>query len=129
MIIQDYYAPGSLSTAQFQIRVTFTNNTQATIQPQLTLLMMYSGILSTSNGSSSAYTSGILTKENVLSSMAVPHPITTEKLQRYIGGGLMSSMKALARSALPVVARDLAPGVEKLGQDVVSKLARKMRQA
>ena len=128
-IIQDYFAPGSLSTAQFQIRVSFTNNTQATIQPQLTLLMMYSGILSTSNGSSSAYTSGILTKESVLSAMAVPHPITTEKLQRYIGGGLMSSMKALARSALPVVARDLAPGVEKLGQDVVSKLARKMRQA
>ena len=91
--------------------------------------MMYSGILSTSNGSSSAYTSGILTKESVLAAMAVPHPITTEKLQRYIGGGLMSSMKALARSALPVVARDLAPGVEKLGQDVVSKLARKMRQA
>lgn len=128
-IIQDYYAPGSLSTAQFQIRVSFTNNTQALIQPQLTLLMMYSGILSTSNGSSSAYTSGILTKEAVLSAMSVPHPITTEKLQRYVGGGLLSSMKALARSALPVVARDLAPGVEKLGQDVVSKLARKMRQA
>ncbi len=120
---------GSLSTAQFQIQVNYTNNTQADILPQLSLLMLYSGILSTSNGSSSAYTSGILTKENVLSAMAVPRPITTEKLHRYVGGGLMSSLKSLAMSALPTVARDLAPGVEKLGMDAVSKLARKMRQA
>jgi len=128
-ILQDYFSPGSLSTAQFQIRVDYKNNTQATIQPQLNLLMMYSGILSTSNGSSSAYTSGILTKEQVLSAMAVPRPISTEKLARYVGSGLMSSLKSLARSALPEVAHQLAPGVEKLGQEVVSKLARKMRQA
>lgn len=90
---------------------------------------MYSGILSTSNGSSSAFTSGILTKENVLSAMAVPRPITTEKLARYVGSGLMSSLKSLARAALPEVAHQLAPGVEKLGQEAASKLARKMRQA
>ena len=90
---------------------------------------MYSGLLSTSNGSSSAYTSGILTKEQVLSAMAVARPVTTEKLHRYVGGGLMSSLKAMARSALPEVARQLAPAVENLGTEAVSKLARKMRQA
>jgi len=108
--------------------VDYKNNTQATIQPQLNLLMMYSGILSTSNGSSSAFTSGILTKENVLSGMAVPRPITTEKLHRYVGSGLMSSLKSLARSALPDVAHSLAPMGEKLASQAVSKLARKMRQ-
>jgi hypothetical protein len=49
-ISQDFYAPGSLSQAQFQITVNFTNNTQFPITPQLNLLMMYSGILSTANG-------------------------------------------------------------------------------
>jgi len=127
-ILQDYFAPGSLSTAQFQIQVSFTNNTQQSIIPQLSLLMMYSGILSTSNGSSSAFTSGILTKENVLSAMAVPRPITTEKLARYVGSGLMSSLKSLARSALPEVAHQLSPVVEKLGHEAVSKLSRKLRQ-
>jgi hypothetical protein len=101
-ISQDYFAPGSLSTCQFQIVVNFTNNTNRPIQPQLNTMMMYSGILSTSNGSSSAYTSGVLTKENVLNA-ATRTDMNKAQLTRYVGGGLLDSIKSIASAALPMV--------------------------
>jgi hypothetical protein len=100
-IAQDYFAPGSLSTCQFQITVEFINNTNDAIKPQLNTMMMYSGILSTSNGSSSAYTSGVLTKENVLNA-ATRTDMNQHQLTRYVGGGLFDSIKSIASAALPV---------------------------
>jgi hypothetical protein len=123
-ISQDFYAPGSLSQAQFQITVNYTNNQQYTISPQLNLLMMYSGILSTANGASSAYTSGVLTKENVLSSSAVPNPINSEKLQRYVGAGLKGSMKAISSAVMPILKKDLS---ENLGSMALNRLSKKLK--
>jgi hypothetical protein len=127
MILEDYYAPGSLANTQFQITVYYTNNQQQAIKPQLNLIMCYSGLLATSNGSSSAYTSGVLTKENTLMAAAVSKPITKEHLARYVGGGLLGDLKAMASSALPMVKQALAPAVEKLGSMAVDRLARKLR--
>jgi hypothetical protein len=127
-ISQDFYAPGSLSTAQFQITVDSTNNLPYAIQPALNLIMMYSGILSTANGASSAYVSGVLTKENVLNAAAVPRPINSEKLARYVGSGLKSSLKSIATSVMPFVKKEvLAPAVEHLGSMAVDRLSRKLR--
>jgi hypothetical protein len=123
-ISQDFYAPGSLSTAQFQITVNFTNNLQYTLTPQLNLLMMYSGILSTANGASSAYTSGVLTKENVLNASAVPNPINSEKLQRYVGAGLKGSMKAISSAVMPILRKDLS---ENLGSMALNRLSKKLK--
>jgi hypothetical protein len=127
-IPESYFSPGSLSTAQIQIIVDFKNNQQFDIVPQLNLIMMYSGILSTANGSSSSYTSGILTKENVLNSAAVPRPMNSEHLARLVGGGLKGSLKSIATSILPFLKRELlAPAVENLGSQAVSRLSRKLR--
>jgi len=127
-ILESYYAPGSLANTQFQITVYFTNNQQTAIQPQLNLIMCYSGLLATSNGASSAYTSGVLTKESVLSSASVSKPITKEHLARYVGGGLLGDLKAMASSALPMLKSQLlAPAVEKLGSMAVDRLSRKLR--
>jgi hypothetical protein len=109
-IAQDYFAPGSLSTCQFQIKVDFKNNTDFVIKPQLNTMMMYSGILSTSNGSSSAYTSGVLTKENVLNA-AMRTDMNKAQLTRYVGGGLFDSLKSIASAALPV-AKNLLGSVD-----------------
>lgn len=127
-ISADYLAPGSLATAQFQITVTFTNNLQYTMLPQLNLLMMYSGILSTSNGSSSAYTSGVLTKENCLNAAALPRPMNSEKLARYVGSGLRSSLKSIASSIFPFLKKEiLAPAIENIGSQAVNRISRKLR--
>tara|TARA_R110000868_G_scaffold45_1_gene584 strand:+ start:1527 stop:3320 length:1794 start_codon:yes stop_codon:yes gene_type:complete len=98
----DYLAPGSLSTAQFQIVVTATNNLKREIAPQLNILMMYSGILSSSNGSSSAYTNGLLTKQNVLDASVSNSGLNTQSLKRYVGSGLLDSLKSVAKFVLPV---------------------------
>jgi len=127
-IAQDYYAPGSLSTCQIQIEVFYSNYQSYSILPQLNLIMMYSGILSTANGASSAYTSGVLTKENVLNAAAVPKPMNSDKLARYVGAGLKSSLKSIATSILPFLKRELlAPAVEHLGSQAVSRLSRKLK--
>jgi len=106
-IAQDYYAPGSLATAQFQIIVNFTNNTAITMNPQLNTMMMYSGILSTSNGSSSAYTSGVLSKQAVLDAAASP-AMNKIHLARYVGSGLHSCLKSIASSVLPISRKALS---------------------
>lgn len=123
-----YYSPGSLSTCQFQVTVNFTNNQQTPIKPQLNVMMMYSGLLSTANGASSAYTSGVLTKSNVVDSAAFNNPMTTHQLQRYVGGGLRGSMKAIASSILPFLRKELlAPAVEHMGKSAVDRLTRKLK--
>jgi len=123
-IAQDYYAPGSLSTAQFQITVNFVNNTTDLITPQLNTMMMYSGILSTTNGSSSAYTSGVLTKENCLQA-STSKDYNHDELVRYVGGGLGSTVKSIASAVLPTVKKALGAfdnNYAKAGVDALTKL-------
>jgi len=125
-IPQDYYAPGSLSTCQFQIQnVSFTNTQSQTLQPQLNILVMQSGILSTSNGASSAYTSGVLSKEAVLGAAAQP-AMNVHHLERYVGSGLMGSLKSIATSVLPMAKKALGAFEDnkyaKAGKDALDAL-------
>jgi hypothetical protein len=120
---QDYLCPGSLSTAQFQITVNYINNTNASITPQLNTMMMYSGILSTTNGSSSAYTSGVLTKSDVLSASARTD-MNKHELVRYVGSGLGSTVKSIAASVLPTLKKALGAfdnNYAKAGVDALTK--------
>jgi hypothetical protein len=96
-----YNAPGSLTTTQFQIKVDCINNLQNTILPQLNVMFLYSGILSTTNGNSSSYLNGVLTRNDVLNAAAAPHMVKNE-LVRYVGNGIFSDMKAMASNLLPM---------------------------
>ena len=84
---------------------------------------MYSGILSTTNGSSSAYTSGVLTKSNVLESSARTD-MNKDELARYVGSGLGSTVKSIAASVLPTLKKALGAfdnNYAKAGVDALTK--------
>lgn len=99
-ISDDYFAPGSLNTVQFQITVDYENTTGKTINPEMNLMFMFSGVLSTSNGASSSYTQGVLSRQVVLDVNA-QEPVNKHELNRMVGGGLWSSLKSIARKAMP----------------------------
>jgi len=101
-----YNAPGSLTTTQFQIKVDCVNNLLNAIQPQLNVMFLYSGILSTTNGNSSSYLNGVLTRNDVLNAAAAPH-MAQRELVRYVGNGVFSDMKAMAANYLPMAKKML----------------------
>jgi hypothetical protein len=105
-----YNAPGSLTTTQFQVKVTAVNNTDVQISPQLNVMFLYSGILSTTNGNSSSYLNGILTRNDVLNSANAPH-MAKKELVRYVGSGVFSDLKAMASNVLPM-AKKMLEGVD-----------------
>lgn len=96
-----YNAPASLTTTQFVVTVQATNNTGMIIQPQLNIMFLYSGILSTTNGNSASYLNGILTRNDVLNAASAPHMVKKE-LKRYVGNGILSDVKSLASNVLPM---------------------------
>ena len=97
---------GSLTTTQFQVRVNFINNLNSAIIPQLNVMFLYSGILSTTNGNSASYLNGVLTRNDVLNAAAAPH-MTQRELVRYVGNGVLSDMKAMASNYLPMAKKML----------------------
>jgi len=101
-----YNAPGSLTTTQMQVKVDFQNNLLNAIQPQLNVMFLYSGILSTTNGNSASYLNGVLTRNDVLNAAAAPHMAKSE-LVRYVGNGVFSDMKAMASNYLPMAKKML----------------------
>ena len=103
-------APGSLSTSQFLATVNFVNNQEYAILPQLNVMFLYSGILSTTNGNSSSYLNGILTRNDVLNASNAPH-MAKRELVRYVGSGILSDVKSMASNYLPM-ARKLLEGVD-----------------
>ena len=110
-----YAAPGLLQTTQFQVRVTAVNNTGDVIRPRINVMFIYSGILSTSQGNSSSYVNGILTRNDVLNAANAPNPVTHAQLHRYIGSGIVEDAKAMAESALPMAKKVLSSAMDTLG--------------
>ncbi len=98
----DYYAPGSLSTLQFQATVNIINNTGATITPELTVLFVQSGLLLNSNGSSQTFVNGVLSKQMVLDTLQ-QRPVNKHSINRYVGGSFLSNIKSFVSKALPMV--------------------------
>ena len=105
-IPEDYFAPGSLSTTQFQITldVTWKGSNSLPAIPELNCMFMTSGVFSCNNGSSASYTSGVLSKQVVLDANA-GEPVNKAELSRLVGGGLMSSLKSMAHSLMPKLHR------------------------
>lgn len=105
-IPEDYFAPGSLSTTQFQITldVTWTGDETVPFIPELNCMFMTSGVFSCNNGSSASYTSGVLSKQVVLDANA-SEPVNKAELSRLVGGGLLSSLKTMAHSLMPKLHR------------------------
>ena len=114
-------APGSLTTTQFQVQVNATNNLSFAIAPQLNVMFLYSGIISTSNGNSSLYVNGILSRSDTLNANKAPY-MAKRELVRYVGSGVLSDLKAMAHNYLPS-AKKLLQGVDnkyaKLGADTL----------
>lgn len=123
-ISEVYSAPGSLQVSQFQATVSFKNNTGVSILPQLHVMFLYSGVLTTTNGNSSSYLNGILTRNDVLNAANAPHMAKSE-LVRYVGSGLMSDVKAMAHNYLPM-AKKMLQGLDnkyaKLGAQALDTL-------
>jgi hypothetical protein len=129
-----YSAPGSLQTTQFQIQVQATNNLGVTVKPKLNVMFVNSAVLVSTNGNSSVYSNGLLTKNDVLN-VSDSDPVSSRDLGRYIGGGIFSSLKALAKENMPKLlsfAKDKliseAPKLAKMAreklEDVDNKYAR-----
>jgi len=105
-IPEDYFAPGSLSTTQFQITldVTWKGDQDIDVLPELNCMFMTSGVFSCNNGSSASYTSGVLSKQVVLDANA-SEAVNKQELSRLVGGGLLSSLKTMAHSLMPKLHR------------------------
>lgn len=97
---ENWYAPGSLGSFNFQVQVQYTNNTGvAYVNPQLNVAFLSSGVFATTNGQSAAYI-GVLNKEEVLKAME-QEPVSHHTLQRLVGGkrGLFHGLKSMAHRA------------------------------
>ena len=94
-IIQDWFAPGSITQANFQIAVTLDDSSPGApvdIDYELNVIFFNSGMIVTSLGSTSSYV-GLLTKENVLQASEKP-VINKGEYERQYGGSWFSSLKS-----------------------------------
>jgi hypothetical protein len=100
--LPDYITCGSLGNYNFQFSVSVTNQTNQTIQPEICVICVNSGIFTTQQGVSAVYT-GILTKEMVLATKASRQvgAFTSQEVSRMIGGKMLnrcsSTMKGMGK--------------------------------
>lgn len=94
-ISEDYYAPGSLGSFQFQIIVDCYNHTPDPIAAngaELVIITVNSGIMSIQSGTSSIYT-GLLTKSDVLAASS-QEVYTQGEVKRLMGSGFLDDLKS-----------------------------------
>ena len=123
---EEFYAPSSIGSFNFQIQVSYTNNTKHTITPELNTLFVHSGIFSCNNGVSASYI-GVLNKQQVLDA-SLQVPVGKADLARMVGGGWFDSIKAIASKALPMIKKALPMVKNVLGQ-IDHPLAKKGQEA
>ena len=101
--LPDYLTCGSLGNYNFQFSCSVTNQFAESIQPEICVVCVNSGIFTTQQGVSAVYT-GILTKEMVLATKASRQvgAFTSQEVSRMIGGKMLnrcaSAMKGMSRS-------------------------------
>lgn len=98
-ISEEYYAPSSLGTFSLQVQVTVDNTWGATLDGQLDIITMSSGVFVCNNGSSTIY-QNVLGKEMVLAAAQQPC-IPKSDVSRYVGGSLLGNLWSMAKKALP----------------------------
>ena len=96
-IIQDWFAPGSITQANFSVAITVSNTLGATpfgagSNVEAVVIFVHSGMIVSSLGSTSSYV-GLLTKENVLQASEKP-VINKGEYDRQFGGSWFSSLKS-----------------------------------
>jgi hypothetical protein len=99
-IIQDWFAPGSITQANFSVQITVNNyvnssvpfDLDATSKTEAVVIFVHSGMIVSSLGSTSSYV-GLLTKENVLQASEKP-VINKGEYERQFGGSWFSSLKS-----------------------------------
>lgn len=101
--LPDYISCGSLGNYNFQFQCNVTNQFSATIQPEIIVICVNSGIFTTQQGVSAIYT-GILTKEMVLQAKSEGQvsAMTSKEVSRMVGGQMcnmpLTSMKGMMRA-------------------------------
>jgi hypothetical protein len=100
--LPDYITCGSLGNYNFQFQCNVSNQYGATIQPEIIVICVNSGIFTTQQGVSAVYT-GILTKEMVLSAKTSQQASAFKSMEvkRMTGGNMLNmpltAMKAYRR--------------------------------
>jgi hypothetical protein len=89
--LPDFIAPGSLGNYNLQMQITCVNQYGVNITPEIVIVCVNDGILTTQSGVSSTFT-GILTKEMVLSSKSMVATSSAVE-QRMVGGKMLDGSR------------------------------------
>jgi len=92
------YANGSVGQFGLQVSVTVFNNSRETLQPEVVIIAVSSGILTTVAGNSQIQT-GLLDKQTVMTAASEKH---SSSLRRMVGGSLASKIGAVLRNVQPI---------------------------
>jgi hypothetical protein len=85
--LPDYLSSGSLGNYNFQFSVQVYNQSGQDFVPEICVICVNSGVMTTDRGVTTTYT-GILTKEMVLSAKSKKHDVTSTEHNRLIGGNM-----------------------------------------
>lgn len=97
--LPDWLSNGSLGNFNLQMSLTVSNQFDSDIQPEVVIMCVNDGLLTTTQGVSSVYT-GVLTREMVMSAKALPAMSSAEENEQVGGrmlarrGGVMSGAGA-----------------------------------
>ena len=127
--LPDYITCGSLGNYNFQFQCSATNQYGESIQPEIIVICVNSGIFSTQQGVSAVYT-GILTKEMVLDAKTSQQAsaFKSMEIKRMTGGQMLNSpltaMKAFRRirGMLPAPMKSMLGGESSGGKSRLSKM-------
>jgi hypothetical protein len=106
-IIDDYYAPGSLGTFQFQISVNVVNQFPPTSPNslhnnwELVIVPVLSGLIAFERGTSSSYT-GLLTRADVLD-VSSQEAYSGSEYRRMVGAGFLDTLRSVSGKVEPKV--------------------------
>lgn len=89
--LPDFIAPGSLGNYNLQILIQCCNQYGVAVTPEIVIVCVNDGIMTTMQGVSSTYT-GILSKAAVLDAKALPAESSAVE-SRMVGGALLNSYK------------------------------------
>lgn len=111
-------SPSLLSQSQLSVQVTYRNLTDETINCELDILVINSGVLIKSLNDTKTYT-GILSRNDVLSSPELPS-VQSELVELAQGGNFLKSIEGVVQKAKPYVQRGMQ--VARTAVDVGKKI-------
>lgn len=124
--LPSYLSCGSIGQFNFQIDVDVTNNGTGSLNPELCIITVNSGIFSTVAGTSSIYT-GVLSKQMVLDAQAEPaeYTISSAEYYRQVGGAMLPASASKGMLRMPVDYAEGA-GVKSAGAFSAAGMERKL---